>query len=259
MFKSVKSYRKLDLQYFGGTSTEEDHESEVKASVVIDAKLDIGRLNLEGIELKASTEEKGVIEGYASTFGNIDRHGDIIEKGAFAKTRKRIPIFGMHNPREGIGTGTVTEDEKGLKIRIKLAIDNADSDILRERAKEYYAMAKEGIIERLSIGFSTLEQEFAKKNVNGRERMVRLIKKVDLMETSLVPIPANDLARIGNVKSFEDLTEEQKAKVDELVSAKTKELQDQIKSLEDKIKGLEQEKAERKSLDSIISSRLNYL
>jgi uncharacterized protein len=253
------------LQRFNDGNPEEiqDNESEVKMHVVIDEKDDSrGRLHLEGIEFKASTEEKGVIEGYAATFGNIDRHGDIIEKGAFAKSRKRIPIFGMHNPREGIGVGTVTEDEKGLKIRIKLAIDNADSAILRERALEYYAMAKEGIIERMSIGFATLEREWSKKKVNGQEQHVRIIKKVDLMETSLVPIPANDLARVTTVKSA-DAENSEKDSIDKLIEEKTLPLNEEITRLTQENESLKAElKMEKekhlltKTISSVIASRL---
>jgi uncharacterized protein len=247
LFKKEKpKLLRLDIQYFAGSSDKsepETNEGEVKSYVVMDSKdSEKGRLHFEGIELKASEEEKGVIEGYASTFGNIDRHGDIIEKGAFSSTRKRIPIFGMHNPHLGIGVGTVTEDEKGLKIRIKLAIDNTESDILRERAREYYGMVKEGIIERMSIGFATLDQEFTKKKVNGRDRHIRIIKKVDLMETSLVPIPANDLARVQAVKSFDDMTTDQQAIVTKMVNEKTEDLQEQLKTLKAEKDKLEKEK-----------------
>lgn len=253
-----------------GEPESEEHESEVKMHVVMDEKDDSrGRITLEGIEFKASSHEKGVIEGYAATFGNIDRHGDIIQKGAFSGGRKRIPIFGMHNPREGIGTGTVTEDEKGLKIRIKLAVDNADSAILRERALEYYAMAKEGIIERMSIGFATLDREWINKKVNGVDRQVRLIKKVDLMETSLVPIPANDLARVTSVKSADAEPAVDNSQVETLVEEKAQLIEEKTQ-LSEEITRLTKEnellKAElklekekhllTKTVSSIIASRL---
>ena len=35
-----------------------------------------------------SSDDVGVIEGYASTFGNVDLGNDIVEKGAFKKTIK---------------------------------------------------------------------------------------------------------------------------------------------------------------------------
>jgi uncharacterized protein len=265
-------HRKLSfLQRFNDGSSEEP-ETDVKIHIVMDEKDDNrGRLNLEGIEFKASKDEKGVIEGYAATFGNVDRHGDIIEKGAFKSTRKRIPIFGMHNPREGIGTGTVTEDEKGLKIKIKLAVDNDDSAILRERALEYYAMAKEGIIERMSIGFATLEKEWINKKIGGVDRHIRLIKKIDLMETSLVPIPANDLARVTSVKSIDDdkpseteeyiekLVEEKTLPLNEEVTRLTKENDDlkaELKSLKTELDSEKEKHLITKTVSSIIASRL---
>ncbi|WP_018130706.1 HK97 family phage prohead protease [Effusibacillus pohliae] len=207
------------------------------------------------VEFKASKDEKGVIEGYASTFGNVDRQLDIVMAGAFAGGRTKVPIFGMHNPREGIGVGRVKEDEKGLFITIKLAVDNEDSEILRERAKEYYAMAKEGIIERMSIGFRTLDAEYQPKKIGGQEKIVRLIKKADLLEVSLVPIPANDLARITGVKSY---TED---KLKAAVEAATKSLEERIRDLESKLEALKQPMAHHvhtgsPDISAIVAKRL---
>ena len=157
-------------------------------------------IDLDQVEFKELKEE-GVIEGYASTFGNIDRHGDIIEKGAFQGGAKKIPVFALHDPAQTIGTGVVSEDEKGLKIKINLAV-NAKSENLRKRAEEYYDLARLGIVERMSIGFAPLETDFETRKVQGKESIVRVIKKVDLMEVSLVPIPANDEARIVQVKTY---------------------------------------------------------
>lgn len=179
--------RKLNLQFFGEPAEQKDAYGQMDFT----------------IDFKASAEEKGVIEGYAAAYGNLDRQGDVLIAGAFSEAKGKIPIFGMHNPREGIGTGTVVEDEKGLKIKIKLAIDNQDSEILANRAKEYYAMAKEGIISRMSVGFITQKTEWkTKKEADGRERYYREVHKGDLVEVSLVPVPANDRARITNVKDI---------------------------------------------------------
>lgn len=209
------------------------------------------------VELKASEEERGVIEGYASTFGNIDRHGDIIAKEAFKGGRTKVPIFGMHNPREGIGVGVVTEDEKGLYIKMKLAVDNQDSDILRDRAREYYAMSKEGIIEKMSIGFITQEADYEQRKIQGKDRTIRVIKKVDLMEVSLVPIPANDKARVTTVKALGE-DEEFKAELKEMVKEAVREnFTEMKKEMTDEIKS-EIEKTEQKKRKSS-SFQMDYL
>lgn len=166
-------------------------------------------------DLKTNDDERGVIEGYAATFGNLDRHGDIIERGTFKGGRTKIPIFALHRADKAVGVGYVQEDQKGLKIKMKLAVDNADSEALRERAREYYAMAKEGIIEKMSVGMIITEREWQEKAIDGKKMPVRVIKKADLVETSLVPIPANDKARITTVKEYdqEDLDQRIQAAV----------------------------------------------
>lgn len=154
---------------------------------------------VEDLEVKESDQEKGVIEGYASTFGNLDRHGDIIAPGTFKGGRSKVPIFGLHRADLAVGVGYVSEDEKGLKIKMKLAV-NAESDVLRERAKEYYSMVKEGIIEKMSVGMIIQEREWVERAIAGKKMPVRMIKKADLVEVSLVPIPANDKAAVTAVK-----------------------------------------------------------
>ena len=48
-----------------------------------------------------SADENGEFSGYAAVFGNVDAGGDVIEKGAFAKTIAedfdRIKILSQHN------------------------------------------------------------------------------------------------------------------------------------------------------------------
>ncbi|WP_410205183.1 HK97 family phage prohead protease [Acinetobacter baumannii] len=79
------------------------------------------------LEIKA-TQEGGFFSGYLAAFDNLDSHGDIIRKGAFAKTlqewkaKGKYPaIFWDHNPSEPIGIFTeMREDEKGLYVEGRL-------------------------------------------------------------------------------------------------------------------------------------------
>ena len=66
-------------------------------------------LQFKNFEIKSYKEdgEDFVIEGYGAVFGNIDSVGDVIEKGAFAKTlmerKDRIAFCLQHNIHEPIG------------------------------------------------------------------------------------------------------------------------------------------------------------
>jgi len=84
------------------------------------------------LTLKSSDlQETGQFEGYASTFGNVDQGGDLIEPGAFresvGKARTEgwsIPMLWQHDQREPIGVWRdIFEDDRGLFVRGQLIMD----------------------------------------------------------------------------------------------------------------------------------------
>ncbi len=149
-------------------------------------------------------EEYFYFEGYASTFGNVDRGNDIIEKGAFTDTLKKdkFKILWQHKMIEPIGMPIKAyEDEKGLYIEAKLP---KDDDFVRGRV---IPQMKCGTIDSMSIGFIVKEDDYVDYGQDERERYkekVRVIKSVDLFEVSLVSMPMNPLAMVSSFKS-EDL------------------------------------------------------
>ena len=132
-----------------------------------------------------------VIEGYASLFGDEDRGGDIVEKGAYAASLKRLTAEGrhvkmlwQHDPAQPIGVwDEVREDDKGLYVKGRL-LETV------ERAREAAALIAANAIDGLSIGYRTLK---AVKNDKGR----RLLKELELWEVSLVTFPMLPSARVG--------------------------------------------------------------
>lgn len=145
--------------------------------------------------------ETGEFEGYASTFGNVDQGGDLVEVGAFLDGLKRaerekrsIPMLWMHDQREPIGIWSeVSEDGKGLRVRGKLLID---VDPLAKRA---HALLQAKALGGLSIGYRV--PAGGAEEDKERPGVVRL-KKVDLREISLVTMPMNIQARFTSVKSM---------------------------------------------------------
>lgn len=148
-------------------------------------------------EIKADGQTVGEIRGLASTFGNTDSYGDVIEPGAFAKSLARrkadtnaspIAMLDHHRMDSPIGKWThIEETERGLEVVGKLTMDV-------QRAKELYALAKDGALGGLSIGFRTVADRI------DRQRQVRIIEEIDLLEVSLVSIPANEQAKIEHVR-----------------------------------------------------------
>ena len=62
------------------------------------------------------------------------------------------------------------------------------------RAKEAYALLKEGVLSGLSIGYSPRRYRM------DPDTGVRLLAELDLWEVSLVTFPANDAAQVSVVK-----------------------------------------------------------
>lgn len=150
------------------------------------------------LEIKA-IDESGVFSGYASTFGNEDLGGDIVQKGAFTKTLSKgaesVLMFYQHDSAEIIGEFTkLHEDEKGLFFEGKLFIDDI------QRAKETRFLMQKKKLKAVSIGYTIESKGF---DADGR----RLLKEIDLKEISVVTFPMNEMATIDAVKSVEEMTE----------------------------------------------------
>lgn len=149
------------------------------------------------LKIKA-VNDAGEFEGYGSIFGNQDSYDDIVMPGAFQsslqrwKEKERLPaMLWQHNMHEPIGVYTeMREDDQGLFVKGRLLVDD---DTLAKRA---HAHMKAGSLTGLSIGYMLKEWDY------DRDKGVFLLKEVDLWEVSLVTFPANDEARISNVKNY---------------------------------------------------------
>lgn len=145
----------------------------------------------------SSDGEYATFKGYASTFGNEDSYGDVIEPGAFKKTAAEangtLPILWQHDSDEVIGVyPNVAEDGNGLMVEGQLNLQS-------RRGREAYALLKQGAIKSMSIGFTIPD---GKADFN-QERQTRHIREVRLWEISLVTFPANTRAAITQVKNRE--------------------------------------------------------
>jgi len=136
------------------------------------------------------------IEGLASTFGNRDRDGDIIVKGAFANTliNRETPIkfLKQHDLREVIGTiDQAIETDEGLFVKGRMPKANSV-------VKDLFPLLEMGALRDFSIGFKITESDITPDGT-------QLIKELQLFEISIVSIPANSKAKITSVKSDEEI------------------------------------------------------
>ncbi len=149
-----------------------------------------------GLELKYAPGSQIVsdgtqIEGHASLFGLTDQGGDIVQKGAYAASLKRLAARGdkvrmlwQHDPTKPIGVwDEIHEDDKGLWVKGRLLPEIA-------QAREAAALIAAGAIDGLSIGYRTISAE---RDGKGR----RLLSEVELWEVSLVTFPMLAEAKVG--------------------------------------------------------------
>ena len=131
--------------------------------------------------------------GMAST-NDLDRDNEIIMQGAFNKSLDtQKPILFNHNQDEPIGVTTLLEErENGLYIEAKLPKN--DEFVSKRIIPQMLA----GSLTKMSIGAIPI-----KKSIEYRSDGVKLFHEMELLETSIVPIPANKNAEITNMKKFD--------------------------------------------------------
>lgn len=141
----------------------------------------------ETLDVVGGTE----ITGYASRFGQGDQGGDVVLKGAYARSLKaatndnrKIKMLWQHDPTQPIGVwDEVHEDETGLWVKGRL-LDTT------QKGREAAALIEAGALDGLSIGYRTVR---ASKNDKGQ----RLLTELELWEVSLVTFPMLPSARVA--------------------------------------------------------------
>jgi len=151
--------------------------------------------------LEAKVEEAedmkiGVIEGMASTYGNTDLGGDVVEKGAFKQTlnhSKVVPLLLDHNyTTAGVaGVAELEDTEKGLMLKAEMPLDVPEVAAAYRKIK---FMIDKGSRMGLSIGYDPVKTEPG-------EDGTRKLKEIALHEVSVTPFPMNTEAQIMSAKA----------------------------------------------------------
>lgn len=166
------------------------------------------RFDFTAVELKQESDQVGIVQGYGSTFGNIDEGGDMIARGAFTETladwraRGKWPkmllqhgggFLGGAFDMVPIGQWThMEENRKGLKVEGRLFALNT------ERGQYIYESLKSGELDGLSIGYRTVKETPGTREAGFERRL----DAVELWEVSIVTFPMNREALVSAVKSL---------------------------------------------------------
>lgn len=156
-------------------------------------------------EATEDVADGGEVLAYASTFDRVpDSYGDVVARGAFAKTLadwqasgNPIPLLFGHrtdDPRMNIGSVIeAEEDERGLKIRARFDEENEIAQYTRK-------LVREGRLTKLSFAYDTLD---AAPVVLADGTRANELRELKLYEVSLVPIPANEMTEVIEAKDGE--------------------------------------------------------
>lgn len=160
------------------------------------------------IKAVRESDTPGTFEAIVSVFGNVDRGGDRVKKGAFARTlaeKGLPPIIWSHNwdiPPIGV-VQEAAENNEGLRIKGRLFVgEGEDHPIARQ---VYTAMtAQDGNgqppLREFSFGYEVRQSSEEKAN----DETVRVLEDVELYEVGPTLVGMNPATRLLAAKAFDE-------------------------------------------------------
>jgi len=143
------------------------------------------------------------VEGYSSTYGNVDLGNDRCVSGCFRddllQNGTERPALWQHDARQPVGVKVFTDGLKGLMFRAKLP---KDDDFVSKRV---IPQIEVGSVKACSIGYEPLEYDFT--NEGGSQ--IRNLKRCKLYESSFVTFPMNPQAVISVRKSIDSINKKE--------------------------------------------------
>ena len=140
---------------------------------------------------------RGLAVPYGVEIELFDGYFETIAPGALADRAEdatSLKLFYRHNEPIGLIT-SITETAKGIEIEARFSDTQA--------ARDAYQLVRDGVIDRLSIGFIPLAFERTEDEAG----VHTTITSLDLREVSLVPFPAYDGATVTEVREQPTPTE----------------------------------------------------
>lgn len=132
-------------------------------------------------------------------------YDEVIARGAVQDSDSAL-LFWRHS--EPIGKLTATRDaETGWEITAKISATT--------RGDEAYTLLRDGVIDKLSIGFEPLEHTETTSSERGKPATITRTK-IKVREISLVPFPAYETAKVSQVRAAQNqpAPEKDQTKVD---------------------------------------------
>ena len=148
------------------------------------------------LQVRSVDAEQRVIEGIATT-PTVDRVGDVIDPMG-ASYADDLPLLWQHRHDQPVGRvkfGAPTKDGIPFTATIPLV---PHGGALQARVDEAWDSVRAGLVRAVSIGFRALKDGVETMKGGGYR-----FTKTEIMELSLVTIPANSDAVITAIKAFD--------------------------------------------------------
>src|SRR5215471_393273 len=150
-------------------------------------------LHVKGVE-----DERRLITGIAST-PQPDRMGDIVEPLGITFTNP-LPLLLYHNTQKPVGSVTFDPPTAaGLTFTATLPKVH-EAGVVHDRIEEAWQSLKAGLLAGVSIGFRAIEEAWNKETQGFH------FLKTEVLELSLVAIPANAGATVQMIKALDRAT-----------------------------------------------------
>jgi len=147
------------------------------------------------LHAKAVDEEKRILTGMATT-PTPDRIGDIIEPLGVSY-KNPLPLLLYHDAKAPVGTVTLARPTKqGVAFTAHIA-KIAEPGRLKDRVDEAWHTVKAGLVRAVSIGFRVVNDAVEEIDTGFR------FLETEILEVSLVTVPANQDATIETVRSID--------------------------------------------------------
>ena len=193
--------------------------------------------------LRKSSEDAGEISGYFSTYDRIpDSYGDVIAPGAFAESiQKRkesghpFPLCWNHDLNQIIGSvdpDNITDTDKGPLMTATFF----DTPLAQEKRE----IVKSGVVYQFSFAYDVLEAGPVTLE-NGTK--ANELRKLDLFEVSIVPIPANQNAVMTEIKAGRRNRKSDEDIIKQIISLANQLLDDEVNEAEEPDNGEDKAKA----------------
>lgn len=190
-----------------------------------------------------SADDAGTISGYFSTYDRIpDSYGDVIAKGAFAETiQKRkesghpFPLCWNHDLNQIVGSidpEDIIDDDRGPHM---------DASFFNTPlAQEKREIVKSGVVYQFSFAYDVLDAGPVTLEDGTKANELR---KLELFEVSIVPIPANQNAVMTDVKAGRRNRKSDEDTIKQIISLAQSLLDDEVSDTEDPEDGKDKAKA----------------